>query len=274
MRRAHGSGGQDDLAPCLRNAPDAALRVHHPRRAPAFHHHALGQHAGLQPQIGPPEHGLQEAARRAPAPPALLVHLEIGRAFIVAGVEVVDLGDADLFRGIPECVEDVPANPGIFHAPFAAGAVERVRRRGMVLVPHEVGQHVVPRPARQAELPPAVVIGRLPAHVDHGVDGRRTADHLAARIGDRAAAQPGLRLGPEHPVGARIADGEQVPDRDVKPDPVVAPARFQQQDPVAGVRRKPVGEDAAGRTGADDDVVVLACVELRGLGHVRSSSGG
>ena len=94
----------------------------------------------------------------------------------------------------------------------------------------EVGQHVVPAPARQAELPPAVVVGGLAAHVDHGVDGRAAADHLAARIGDGAAAEARLRLGPVHPVGARIADGEEVADRDVEPDPVVLPARLEQQD--------------------------------------------
>ena len=86
----------------------------------------------------------------------------------------------------------------------------------------------------------------------------RAADHLAARIVQRAAVEPRLGLGLEHPVGARIADREQVADRDVKPDPVVLAAGFEQQHAVLRVGREPVGQHAAGRARADDDVVVLA----------------
>ena len=103
-----------------------------------------------------------------------------------------------------------------------------------------------------------VVVGRLAAHVDHGVDRRRAADHLAARIGEAAAVEARLRLGLEHPVRARIADREQIADRNVEPDPVVAAAGFQQQHALAGIGGQPVGQHAAGRARADDDVVVFA----------------
>ncbi len=43
--------------------------------------------------------------------PALLVHLEIGRAEIVAGVEIVDLRHAEFFRRLPHRVEDRPGQP-------------------------------------------------------------------------------------------------------------------------------------------------------------------
>ncbi len=103
-----------------------------------------------------------------------------------------------------------------------------------------------------------IVVGGLAAHIDHGVDRRRAADHLAARIIQAASVEARLRLGLEHPVRARIADGEQVADRNVKPDPIVAAAGFEDQHALAGVGRKPVGEQAAGRTRADDDVIVVA----------------
>ena len=62
----------------------------------------------------------------------------------------------------------------------------------------------------------------------------RAADHLAARIVQRAAVQARLGLGLEHPVRARIADGEQIADRNVEPDPVVLAAGLQQQHPSGG----------------------------------------
>ena len=103
-----------------------------------------------------------------------------------------------------------------------------------------------------------VVVGRLTAHIDHGIDRGRAADHLAARIVQRAAVEAFLRLGAEHPVGARIADREQIADRDVEPDPVVAPAGFEQQHAFARIGGEAVRQQAAGRAGADDDVVELA----------------
>ena len=57
-------------------------------RAPVLENRALDLDAGLEPEIGPVQHRLEEAPRRAPAPAALLVDLEVGRALVVAGVEV------------------------------------------------------------------------------------------------------------------------------------------------------------------------------------------
>ena len=103
-----------------------------------------------------------------------------------------------------------------------------------------------------------IVVGGLAAHIDHGVDGRRAADHLAARIIQAAAVEARLRLGLEHPVRARIADREQVADRNVKPDPIVAAAGFQDQHALGRIGRQAVGEQAAGRARADDDIIVVA----------------
>ena len=134
----------------------------------------------------------------------------------------------------------------------------------------EERQHVVPAPAGEPELAPVVVVGGLAAHVDHGVDGGGAADHLAARIVEAAAVEPRLRLGLEHPVGARIADGEEIADRDVEPDPVVPAAGLEQQHARSGIGGEPVRQHAAGRAGADDDVVVFA-FDRRCVDHAISS---
>ena len=128
----------------------------------------------------------------------------------------------------------------------------------MIDVFAEERPHVVPRPARQPKLPPLIVIGGLAEHVDHAVDGGRAADHFTTRIIEAATVEARLRLGFQHPIGARIADGEQIADRNVKPDPVVAAARLQQQHAIGRIGRQPVGQHAAGRARAHHDVIELA----------------
>src|SRR5262249_26122660 len=84
----------------------------------------------------------------------------------------------------------------------------------------------------------------------------RAAQHLAAARFDGASVEIGLGLGNKSPV-------EHVPlvelthaERDVDVGMPVAPAGFDQQHLGACILAQPVGEHAAGRAGADDDVVV------------------
>ena len=220
-------------------------------------------------RFGAAERRLEEAARRRPAPAELLVDVIGRRALVVAGVEIDDALDAGLLRRRAEGVEQIPAHARMLDPPFAAGRVMLAGAEKVMLVLLVDRQHVVPAPALEAELAPVIVVGGLAAHVDHGVDRRRAADHLAARIVQRAAVEAGHRFGLEHPVRARIADREQIADRDVVPDPVVAAAGFEQQHAILGIRRKAIGQHAAGRARADNDVVVFA-FERRRVCHVVS----
>jgi len=97
--------------------------------------------------------------------------------------------------------------------------------------------------------------GRLAAHVDHAVDAGRAAEHLAARVAQHAAVEARVGLGLVQPVGARVADAVQVAHRDVDPRIAVAPAGLDQQHAMPRIRRQPVGQQAAGRAGADHDEV-------------------
>src|SRR5580704_1736657 len=178
-------------------------------------------------QRTPAAHRLEEGAGRRPAPAALLVDVEGADAFVVAAVEVGNGFDAGLFGGSAEGIEQIPAHPRRRDVPFAADRMRLARAEEMIFVALEIRQYVIPAPAAQAELPPVIVIGGLAAHIDHGVDRRRAADHLAARIIEAAAVEALFGLGLKTPVGARIADGEQIADRNVKPDPVVAAAGFE-----------------------------------------------
>ncbi len=133
LRRADGAGGQHHLAARPRDPGDAVLAIGDADSAAILDQHALGEAAGLQPQIWPAEHRLQEAPRRAPAEAALLVHLEIGGAGVVAGVEVRDRGDAVFLRGAAHRVEQLPGQARELHAPFAARTVEFAGAEIMVL---------------------------------------------------------------------------------------------------------------------------------------------
>ena len=245
LRRADRPGGEHDFAAGARLAADAVDGVAHADRAPAVENQPLDMRAGDDAQVRAVEDRFEEAARRAPPPSAPLVDVEIVGAFVVAAVEVVDLGDADLGRRVAHRVEDRPRHARPFDPPFAARAVQFVGAAVIVLVALEERQHVVPAPALEAELAPAVVVGGLAAHIDHAVDGGRSAEHAAARIGDRAAVEPLLRRGLEPPVGARTADGEEIADRNVQPDPVVAAARFEQQHAMARIGGEAVGEHSS-----------------------------
>ena len=266
LDRADRAGGHDHFAAAACELGLAVLPEAHAVGARAVECHGFDKTLGLEPQVRAIEHRLEEAARRRPAPAALLVDVVGARALVVAGVEIVDPLDAGLLGGHAERIEQIPAHARMLDPPFAADRMMIAFAEEMVLVLLEERQHVVPAPAGEAELAPVVVVAGLAAHVDHGVDRRRAADHLAARIVQRAAVEAGHRFGLEHPVGARIADREQVTDRDVIPDPVVAAAGFEQQHAIARIGAEPVRQHAARRARADDDVIVFA-FDRFGFGH-------
>src|SRR3546814_13334808 len=98
-----------------------------------------------------------------------------------------DVCSSDL---VAEGFQDLPAEAHLLDAPLAADPVHVVGAAGLVLGPHEIGQHVLPRPADIAQLAPLVVVAGLPAHVDHAVDRRTAAQPPAARGAHGAPVQP------------------------------------------------------------------------------------
>ncbi len=117
------------------------------------------------------------------------------------------------------------------------------------------GKHVRRRPARIAECRPRVEIGRLSAHVNHGVDRARAADDAAARPIGRSPAGAVIGFGLVTPIEFRMVEGLAVADRHPDPEIEVGTARLEQQHPHRGIGAQPVGENATGRTRADDDKV-------------------
>ena len=290
LRRADAAGAQDHLA--RRRGRHHLLAVPDLRAGAALVAVGRGFEHQLGHLRGGPEFEVrasvagraQEGLGGVPAPAGALVDLEIAHTLVVAAVEVVGGRNAGLLRGLRKGVEHIPAQALLLDAPFTAGLVvaqhlapDGVRRlarrfqqfggralgavRGvgalvMVFVQLEPGQRVAPGPGLVAgQLRPLVVVARLPAHVDHAVDAAAAAQRLAARIAQRAAVQAGGRLGVVEPVGARVADAIQVAHRNVDPVVVVLAAGLDQQHALGCVCAESVGQQAAGRAGADDDVV-------------------
>src|SRR3990170_2474214 len=112
----------------------------------------------------------QEGARRAPAPAAALVHLEVGAAEVVAVVEHLDLRDAALRGGLAPGVDDLPVHARVLDAHLAPRAVAVGRPTFIIFQKSEYRQYFIPGPAAVAEGSPVVPVLFLPAHVDHRVD--------------------------------------------------------------------------------------------------------
>ena len=133
--------------------------------------------------------------------------------------------------------------------------MQRIGAQIVILGFFEVRQDFIPAPAHATRLAPALIIRGLAAHIDHAVDGRTAAQHPAARVIYSAAIQPGLGFGFETPVHLRVADAIEITDRDMDPGVGVLAAGLQQQHRGVFLRGQAVGERAARRARADDDVV-------------------
>ena len=115
----------------------AALHEAHADGAAVLDDQPIDQHVLFQPQIAAVQHRLEKAARRRPAPAALLVDVEIADAFIVAGVEIGNAADAHLLGGVADRVENVPGQPRRLDPPAAAGAVMFALAEEMIFEPPE-----------------------------------------------------------------------------------------------------------------------------------------
>ena len=143
---------------------------------------------------------------------------------------------------------------------MAADAVQFVLAALLVLGAAEIRQHVGECPAGIAELPPVIEILVLAADIEKAVDRTRSAENLAARLDHPAVVQLRLGIGRVEPIDLGVGEQLAVAERNVNPDVAVRPAGLQQQHAMAPRRGQPIGENAAGRAGADDDVVEVLCL--------------
>ena len=238
-----------------RAAVDAQIDA---RRPPGLNSDALGLGAGEDPQVPAMPGRPDEGAHGVEAEAGFLGYLEIGGAEIVAVVEIIALRHAEFLGRFADRIEDRPGQALLLDAQFAVLAVEGTAQRVVVLRAAKQRQDVVPTPADIAELAPAVIVGGLATHIDHAVDGGAAAHHPASRIGELASVEAHFGLGGITPVRARIAHAVEIADRDMDPVITIGAAGFDKQHGVLRVGAQAIGENAARRAGADDDVAVSA----------------
>ncbi|MNV76254.1 hypothetical protein D3C71_1695930 [compost metagenome] len=85
--------------------------------------HLIDLHIGQDGEVAALGDRAQERLGRIPANAPALVDLKVSTALVVAGVEVVELGDAALLGGIAKCIKDRPTVALTLDPPLAAGAM-------------------------------------------------------------------------------------------------------------------------------------------------------
>ena len=108
-----------------------------------------------------------------------------------------------------------------------------------------------------------IVVLVLTADIEEAIDRARSAQHFAARLDDLPVVQLGFRLGLVQPIDFGIVEQLAVAERDVNPDMSIMAAGFEQEHAVTAGFGEAVGEHAAGRSGADDDVIEPCFVRNR-----------
>ena len=240
-------------------------RIAHTRASLAVEQQPLGQRASLDMQVLALADRVQIAMGRAHPATVGDRRLAHGDAILPGTVVVGVVRDPDLARRFDQCLVERIARLRVRDAQRAVPAAKGVIALAFIAFHAlEEGQDVPVAPAPVAHLRPGIEILGLPTHERVAVDRAGAAEQPAARHRQLAAVRVGLGLRGIQPVGRGIVDQLGVTDRNARPG-MAGGAGLQQQDAVARICRKPVGDDRAGRSGADDDVVVgltVACVHL------------
>ncbi len=258
LRRVDGAAAEDHLPPRRHRPLGALVAERNAGRALALQQDARAQRVGDDLQVGAAHRRAQERGGGRTPPPVARGHLVVADALLLGAVEVV---------GPRQAAGASRLDVGLAQRVALADVADRERPgapvQGLVARPDaplgaaEIGQHVVPRPSGVAELAPVVIVLGLAADIEQAVDGGGAAEHAPARPEHAPPMKLRLRLGLVAPVHPLVGDGLAVAERDVDPHVAVRPAGLQQHHAGGRVLRQPCGDDAAGRAGADDDVVGL-----------------
>ena len=200
---------------------------------------------------------LEEGLGRGMAFAVLLRHLIEADALGLGRVEIGAGADLHLARGLDEVAVDGRgvAQRGDRQWPGAAMKALIHRRIGIGLGTPEIGQERVVIPTRAAQRRPLVVIRPVAADVDHAVDRRGPAQHLAARDRHLPPVQPLLRGRGIEPVVPPVLGQQHDPQRHPDQRRAVAWSGLDQADADGRVLRQAIRQNGAGRARADDHVI-------------------
>ena len=252
--RVDRAGGEDDLAPRPRRLP-AATQIAQPRGAISVEIQAQHMRAGLHAQVRPAAPAA-DSGRGAAAPSLADRHLQAREAAGGPRVVVLQPGMARLSGRCREGVEQRILVAAALHAqgpppprsaPAPSSQSSRRRKYGRVSSKRHSSNSRAPsgrsRPDGRA---------RRPWH--WWTSCRPPPCRARTRSRGHRRARPARRRSPSR---AAASAGSAPPQRHMDQRIAIPGTGFQHQHAAVHLRAQAVGQHAAGRTGADDDVVVL-----------------
>ena len=238
----------------------------HARRPPVLDADACRHGVGDDGQLRVGQDGAKEGVDGAAAAARLPIDrvLHEADAGLAGAVEIGVVGNALLLQRLHEGAAHRGVLPEMRNLQGAAHAMIRLAEMIVSLLPDEMRQEVLVAPAGTAQrLVPGIVILRLPANIDHGVHGAAAAQHLGLRHDGRAPLELRLRHHLVHRQVGVAGEKLHVARRHRQDAADFARSRLDQQNPCVMLGDEAAGNDAAGASAADDDVVET----LRGHGQ-------
>src|SRR5579863_113444 len=264
LRRIDGPAAEDNLAIRQSEKLLPAFRITHADRASSLNDDFCRERLAYDLQI-PPLHGRPEISiGGGPAHAVLHRHIEPPEALLPLAVDIRRDGVTGLARRLDKGVVERIGRLAVTGRERALAAAVGIGAVAPAFGAAEVRQDVPVAPALRSFLLPTIEVERVAPHIDHAIDRGRPSEHLAARHMKPAIVQMRLRLALVAPiVFFRIhRNGER--GRHLNDRRAVGAAIFKNQDRGPTVFAQPVGENAARRTRADDDIVktlVVAAVQ-------------
>src|SRR5665213_332473 len=159
----------------------------------------------------------QIGRRGTPSAPRADRCLIVPGAFLRRAVEVAIARNAGLHGRFDDRIDDFVLVVCVGYVERAADAVELVLTPLLVFGLAEESQNAFVVPADTAELTPAIVVGRRPAHINHAVERTRPAEHFATRLVGGAPVEAGNGLTLEPPIVVFVGEEPVIADRNVYP---------------------------------------------------------
>ena len=266
LRGIDGAGGQDDLLGV--DAVDAALPlVLDTDGLLALEEDLGGESAGADLEVLAIHIGVQVSAGSGPTLAVLNIAVERCEALLAVTVDVIGQVVAGLLYGLEQGLEELGgsrATGEVQRAIVATARIVRLSRSGGFHAV-EVRQAVGEVPVLHARvLAPLLIVHRVTALVDHAVDGRRSAENLAAGMVNAAAVHLRLRIGLVHPVIVLCTNRERETGWHVNeqiPQGIWA-ASLKDQHAGVLVFGQACGDDGACGATANDDYVAYFIGDL------------
>jgi len=229
---------------------------------PPFEQHPQHARLGDDLEVGPASHRRQIGLGRAAALAVVMRDLVQAHALLAGAVEIGVVRMAGLHTRLHKSLSQRIRVTQIGHMQRATAAMQRIGTARVALRLLEIRQNIAPAPARIALCPPVFIVLGLSAHIDHGVDGAGSAQHLAARLIAPAAAEPGLRHRAHGPVEVFLLGHQRQARGTVDQHAAVLAAGLQQTHAHLRVLAQPRRQHGSRRAASDHQIVAHALLLL------------